>query len=233
MIHSFITADPRLIDQYTRNGRLDEDSKIIFTLETQAYRCLDPSLPPVKKATPALYDNVIFGPSPFQLTATRDRFYSLTTFRKYLITHMTGVDWNVRVPRSLAPDGKSKSPLTVMLIREDDLNEWSNGCSNICYPPAHKALRGSLCNGLYCSGNVRGLSPGTRYYLWVSNLEAWGPRFDGPKSSTTPFQAPFPPQKIETVIVPMDWNFPDSTSTTAPVDNMIPINDIRSRRAKI
>ena len=129
-----------------------------------------------------------------------------------------------------------------MLIRERDLEEWSNRCDNVCYPPANKAIRSSLCNGLYCSGNVRGLNPSTRYYLWVSNLEAWGPRFGGSKSNFTPFHSPFTPQKVDVVIVPMDWHFPTDNNNNnndindinkpnnpnPPSDNNIPIMDVRT-----
>ena len=184
-------------------------------MTSKAFPCkLGPLTP-----TPALADSLTMGPTGYQLetpapsvdtnsTKGKPYHYSMQSYRTYLISNATGVDWTVKIQKKLSNTGTEDSELTVFLLKEAGLNEWIAQCNGVCTPPAEMAWNGTLCTGEECSGSARNLgAKSSKYYLWVSYTKAWGPLYSGTYSNNGPISSPYDAQQVSVVIDPKYWQF--------------------------
>ncbi|KAL4523543.1 hypothetical protein Ndes2437B_g00137 [Nannochloris sp. 'desiccata'] len=151
----FFTTDKALIEQWSANQRLYYNSTLKFKLEIEGTRCRDPNKYP--KETPALLDEVAFGPTSYMLNEN-PKHYFLRSYRAYRVSNVSGINWSVNVTKSMHRSG-NKTRLTSMLMRESDYFTWADQCTTNCKPPENLALPKTVCKGLYCARKIRGLGP--------------------------------------------------------------------------
>ncbi len=219
--HSFFTTDPDMISQFNSTGKLENNNKIEYTVVTKATPC---TLGQQVSATPALVDTFTMGPTGYQLetptptvptsgnatTTTKGGapyHYSMQSYRTYLISNVTGVDWNVRISKVLSNTGTDDSELTVFLLKEASLAQWIAECKGVCSVPAELAWSNTLCTGDACQGSARGLGAKSKYYFWVSYTKAWGPLFSGTYSNSGPISSPYNAQQVSVTIDPKFWQW--------------------------
>lgn len=234
---AFTTADSGWITQFKQNATTPVP--IVVSVKTKAYGCgvatpigggggggkgtntsapsgTTPGGPTALgvKPTPAISDKIIFGPSDFILYPGTAVKYTVTSFRAYLMTNVTGFTWNAKVVKAL--DGSSSgggggtSQLTVFAMREADFSAWAVSSTGVVDPPADLALNGTLCTGTYCKGSIPfRIGPGRgRIVLWVSWPRVWSPLWSGTVSSTGPIAtSPYKTQLVQVDIDPATWNF--------------------------
>ena len=116
----------------------------------------------IPETTPAtgISDSVIFGSSPYYSGYSFDSPYVLLDYKSYVITNATAASWTVDstlVLNSAAAGGSGqRTPLNVMLLRENDFQNREKGCKDkACEPPKASALPETYCKAFVCKGKVR------------------------------------------------------------------------------
>lgn len=120
------------------------------------------------KPPPLVADRVDFGPTDLmvQQGLPGNRRYFLQSYRAYKLRGVRGARWSVRVSRTLG--GGEKTPLVVLLMREEDYVKWAYGCTSTCAPPIGQALPGTISTAVTATGRAAGLNPAAAYRLVVS-----------------------------------------------------------------
>lgn len=203
----FSTDDKALIKQWTANQRLFYNSTLKFRIEIEGNRCKATSKYP--KATPALLDEVIFGPTSFMLNENPQHYF-LRSYRAYRVSNVSGIDWSVNVTASL-DKSRNKTSLTSMLMREKDYFTWADQCITNCKPPENLALRNTVCRGTYCARKYRGLGAKRgSYRLLVSYPEISSFMANSSLGETAPVKTRFKKQIVKTEIWPKVWSLEPS-----------------------
>jgi hypothetical protein len=203
-VMEFFTTDKALIDQWNTSGRLSYNSTLKFKLEIEGTRCRDPKNYP--KETPALLDEVAFGPTSYMLNEN-PKHYFLRTYRAYKVSNVSGIDWSVNVTKSMDKSG-NKTRLTSMLMRESDYFTWaSNNCTTNCTPPEDLALPHTICKGLVCTRKIRGLGATSgAYRLLVSYPELTSFISNSSFSNTAEVETRYKKQLAKVEIWPKVWS---------------------------
>jgi hypothetical protein len=200
----FFTTDKDLIKQYNDTKRLSYNSTLKFKLEFEGTRCRDTE--PYPKETPALLDQVVFGPTSYMLNETPKRYF-LRTYRAYRVSNVTGIDWSVDVLKSMEKSG-NKTRLTSFLMREQDYFTWADKCITNCTPPEDLALPHTICKGLACTGKIRALGAANgAYRLLVSYPEISSFISKSSFSNTEEVETRFKKELVKVEIWPKAWAF--------------------------
>ncbi len=226
-VMEFFATDPSLSEQWASNGRLAADSALRFRLDIEGTRC-GAGLRGTPPQTPAILDRLIFGPSSYQFSE-RPAPYFLLSYRTYRVSNVSGADWTVAVTRSLVRSG-SKTPLTSLLMRDEDYVMWSRGCDSRCAPPPKvMALKGTYCEGVMCKRGFRGLGAKTGLYrLWVGYPQVAAHDWNGAYSRGGPVATPFHRQMVEVEMWPRGWGLAPAPRARAAEVNQEPLASLRA-----
>lgn len=202
-VMEFFTTDKALIEQWNTSQRLTYNSTLKFKLEIEGTRCRDAKKYPAE--TPALLDEVTFGPTSYMLNEN-PKHYFLRTYRAYRVSNVTGIDWSVNVTKSMDKSGNT-TRLTSMLMREQDYFTWADKCITNCTTPDSLAIPHTLCKGHFCSGRIRGLGAKSgAYRLLVSYPEVssfvWNSSFSNKEEVETRYKK----QMVKVEIWPKSWS---------------------------
>ena len=203
------------IDEWRRKGRLSAANALSFKITAQTLRCGSAARPyPTATANRAITDRVWFGTTAYNLLESQyEGFYSLT-YRAYELKNVTGAAWSVKVGKALPTAGAAtnKTRLAVMLLREVDYMAWAVDCVNrTCAPPFKKAIPGTTCQGLTCSGKATGLGGKTGMYrLLVAYPEVCSAADPSCYSKVRPedVQMPFAKELVSVNVTAASWSLP-------------------------
>ena len=178
-----------------------DTATVKLTLDMEGIRCSDPlNRPP---PTPAVFDQVLFGPTPFQFNAGPNHYY-LFSYRSYQVVNVTGIDYSVQITQSLETSGNT-TRLTSMVLKESEFQIWRSKCATTCYPPGGRALGNTLCKGSACSKQVRNLDKNVKYRVLVTYPKISSVEWAGSYSADTPVATPFNKQMVQVEIKPRYW----------------------------
>ena len=164
----FMFKDSKLIAMLRNNSTLDKESTIRFRIQASKTRCN--TLPEYPPATPAISDEVKFGTSDFfDFKGVTADHYFLTTYKTYLVSNVTGVQYRVEVANSLEQNHQ-RTRMSTFMMKEGDYQIWAGAkkSGGLIPPPEQSALEGSTCRSFLCKMTVGNLRSSQQYRLFVS-----------------------------------------------------------------
>ena len=216
---AFFTNDTRKIEEFNKDSYLSYPQRLTFQVDTTQRWCSTPSSWPTP--APAISDTVQFGPTTYQLQYYESGLgldyvkpYFLLTYRAYRVASVNNISWSVKVteplPRaSTTNKSKSKTNVTVLLVSEEAYLAWNAACTTTCAPPTSKAIVGTLCRGLVCTGKadtLGGAAGQLGYRLLVSYPTINNVGWPGSYAATKPVSTQYATQMVETKINVGAWD---------------------------
>jgi hypothetical protein len=216
-----LTTDPVLINQFNANGYVYDTYP--FKLRVESTWTSAAGNPP---ATPAISDNIQFGPTNYIMDDISPMdsklHYTVITYKSYEISMVTEANWKANVGASLASNGK-KTNITSMLMTEKAYyqyfglkQQYLGNCTTTCKPPTSLAISGTVCTGLKCAKSAKNLNSSLRYRLVVSY-----PTITSLSSanaySLKPMTSTFAKEMVKTEVFAKGWKIPVRRTTTATV----------------